>query len=602
VLIQPVERTNLVARGQFALAPSHTAFAEAVVSRSKATKQFEPYQITTSLATAYPVNGPYYQDLSAYIPSFDKTKPIAYRWRCTDCGKRTIETTTDGFRLLAGLEGTLFGSWDYKTGLSSAESKATSVLREGYLYTAPLNAALASGLVNPWLLPGQTQTEAAKKLLADASASGTRLFGGKSTTTELDGVISGEVAKLPAGPMALAVGFDLRKESYQFDDGSRTSQPVFLAPFDPQFPKVSRDIKALFAELAVPVVKGLEATLAVRHDKYSDFGDTTNPKVSLRWQPVEQFVLRGSYNTGFRAPSFFQLFTATTESQVPGNLADPVLCPNGPTAPGADLTVCAIRPNGRNGGNPNLQPEESKQWTLGFVVSPTDWLTATVDLWEIKRQNLIYELTPQQVIANYTTFPENLVRGANGRLDGPGGYIRAGFVNADGDITRGVDISVSANGKLGGGAKWSAWLDGTYMDSHRSRIFSSQPYVETVGQWSNRDLFVRWKHQLGFSYTRGDWTGALTQSYTSGYKDQKPAGTVPPGFDPDVKAYLVHNVSVGYTGIKNLSLNFGIKNLFDKDPPFTAHNLDFAAGAGWDPRVADPRGRAYTLKATYTFF
>ena len=45
----------------------------------------------------------------------------------------------------------------------------------------------------------------------------------------------------------------------------------------------------------------------------------------------------------------------------------------------------------------------------------------------------------------------------------------------------------------------------------------------------------------------------------------------------------------------------GIKNLFNTDPPFTAHNVDFAAGAGWDPRVADPRGRAYTARVTYRF-
>ena len=601
VLIQPIERTNFVGRSAFQLNKDHTAFAEAVVSRSVATKQFEPYQITTNLATAYPVSGPFYQDLSAFIPSFDKTKPIAYRWRCTDCGGRTVETTTDAYRVLAGLEGVIGGKWDYKLGLSSAESKAQSVLGQGYLFTAPLNAALASGLVNPWVAPGGTQNPAGMALLKAASAAGTRLFDGKSTTVELDGSISGELMQLPAGPLSAAFGFDFRKESYAFSDGSRSTQAVFLAPFDAEFPKVSRDIKAVFAEVAVPIVKGLEGTVAVRRDDYSDFGATTNPKVALKWVPIQQVLVRGSYNTGFRAPSFFQLYTATSESQIPGNIADPVLCPNGPTAPGADLSVCAIRPNSQQGGNRGLQPEESKQWTLGFVVAPTDWLTASVDVWEIKRKNLIYQLTPQQVIANYTTFPGNLVRGANGRLDGQGGYIRAGFVNADGDITRGTDLNLQVTGNMSG-AKWVAALDGTYMDSHRVRIFSNLPYTETVGQWNSRDLFVRWKHQLSFSYTRGPWNGTVSQSFTSGYKDEKPVGTVPAGFNPDVDSYSVYNVSATYTGIKNLSITAGIKNLFDKDPPFTAHNLDFAAGAGWDPRVGDPRGRAYTLRVNYKFF
>ncbi len=603
VLIQPIERTNFVGRGELAVGRDHTAFFEAVASRSKATKQFEPYQITTTgslAAAAYPAGGQFYQNLSAFIPSFNASLPIAYRWRCNDCGKRTIETTTDGYRMLAGLEGTLMGKWDYKTGLSTAQSKATSILGEGYMYQAPLIAALGGGLVNPWVGPGQTQNAAGAQLLANASASGQRLFGGKSTTTEFDGSISGEVMKLPAGPVAMAVGFDLRRETYEFSDGSRATQAIYQAPFDAEFPKVSRSIKAVFAEVAVPIVKGLEATLAARYDHYGDIGGTTNPKVSLKYTPIEQVLFRASYNTGFRAPSFFQLFTAQGDAPVPGNIADPVLCPLGPTAPGADLSVCAIRPNARSGGNPTLKPEESKQWTVGFVVSPLDWVTASVDLWEIKRTSLIYELSAQQVVANYQQFPDNFFR-VNNSLTAAGAYIRAGFVNADGDITRGTDLSLTANGRAMDG-RWTAFLEGTYIDSHRSRIFSSQPYIETAGQWNSRDLFVRWKHQLGATYTRGNWSGTASQSFTNGYRDEKPVGTVPPGFDPDVRSYTVYNASLTYIGVKNLSMTVGVKNLFDKDPPFTAHNLDFAAGAGWDPRVADPRGRAYTLRVNYKFF
>jgi iron complex outermembrane receptor protein len=603
VLIQPDERTNFVGRGTFALNGTTTLFAELVASRNKAKKSFEPYQITTtgSLAGAqYPVNGPYYQNLQSFIPTFDPTKKIAYRWRCDLCGNREIETTSDAYRLLVGAEGTFLGSWDYKVGLSTAQSKADSLLAGGYYYTDSLITALGSGQINPWLLPGQSQTQAAKDLMAAGSAAGTKLFGGKATLLQLDGTVSGEILKLPAGALAVAAGFDFRKESYQFSDGSVTTRPINAAPFDAEFPKVSRDLTAFFAELAVPVVKGLEANLAVRADHYSDFGTTTNPKLSFKWAPIEMVAFRGSYNTGFRAPSFFQLYGATGESQIPGNIADPVLCPNGNVA-GADLSVCAIRPNARQGGNRDLNPEKSKQWTIGVVVAPADWVSMTADLWQIKRTDLIYELTPQQVIANYTTFPENLVRGTDGRLDGPGGYIRAGFVNADGDITRGVDLNVRLNTNLMGG-KFTTNLEGTYMDSHRSRIFASQPYVETVGQWNSRDLFVRWKHQLAFTYSQGDWSTTLTQGYTAGYKDERPSGVVPAGFDPDVKPYTLYDLSATWTGIKNLTVTAGIKNLFDKEPPFTAHNLDFAAGAGWDPRVADPRLRAFTLRLAYKFF
>jgi iron complex outermembrane receptor protein len=602
VLIQPVDRTNLVTRGTFQVSSDLTAFAEVVASRDKATKQFEPVQVTTTgsfTGMQYPVNGPYYQDLSAYIPTFNRNLPIAYRWRCVECGGRTIETTTDAYRLLAGLEGVLAGKYDWKLGLSTAGSNADSVLIDGYMFTAPFTAALASGLVNPWLPPGQSQTPAAQALLNAARADGTKLFAGEARLIQFDGAISGEVMNLPAGALAFAAGFDYRRESYKFSDGSTSTQPIYQAAFDAEFPKVTRNIKAFYGELAVPIVKNLEAQVAVRHDQYSDFGGTTNPKVALRWNPIRELLFRGSYGEGFRAPSFFQLYGAQGDAPVPGNIADPVLCPGGPV-PGSDLSVCSIRPNARQGGNPDLQPETSKQWSVGFVVEPAQSASASVDMWQIKRSDRIYELTPQEVIANYTTFPENLVRGTDGRLDGPGGYIRAGFVNADGDITRGVDVSAQLNGRLGVG-KWNAGLDGTYIDSFRSRIFKTQSYTELVGQWNSRDLYVRWKHTASFTYTQGPWSGSLYQQYTAGYKDQRPVGTVPPGFKEMVDSYIVYNVSATYSGFKNMTITFGIKNLLNQDPPFTAHDLDFAAGAGWDPRVADPRGRAYNARVTYRF-
>lgn len=96
------------------------------------------------------------------------------------------------------------------------------------------------------------------------------------------------------------------------------------------------------------------------------------------------------------------------------------------------------------------------------------------------------------------------------------------------------------------------------------------------------------------------------QLYRHGYLDEEPVsvanGTyIPPAWDPKVDAYTTYNYSITWTGIDGLKLGFGIKNLLDKDPPFTAHMNDFAAGAGWEPRIADPRGRSYTLLLEYNF-
>ena len=598
-ILQPLERLSLVSRASFELMPNLTAYVEAVASRTESERTFEQRQVTTSIGAgnAYPVGGPFYQDLSAFIPTFNRNLPIAYRWRCIACGNRVIATIAESYRVLAGLEG-VWNNWDYKFGFVTAKSKANSTLVDGYYRTVAFNAALATGQINPWLLPGQTQTPAALALIAAAKANGDSIQGGEFKMNSIDGAISGELFSLPAGAVSVAAGFDVRKEEY-FLNNNATTTAVQDVPFptDIFVNKVKRDIKAVYAEVAVPLLKELEISAAVRHDDYSDFGKTTNPKVSFKFTPINELLFRGSYSEGFRAPSFTQLNSPASESQIPGNIADPVLCPQNPGNP----VFCAIRPNGRSGGNKNLSPEIAKQFSVGVVVSPTDWFTASVDMYEIKRTDRIFVLTPQQVVANFSTFPENLVRGPNGRLDEAGGYIQGGLVNAEGDITRGVEVGMTANGKLGAG-KWTAALDGTYIDSFRSRIFASQQFTELVGRWDVQDLFVRWKHTARFTYTQGDWSGSLYQYYTGGYRDEVPSGVAnAPDYDSTVKQYITYSASATYTGFKKLTITGGIKNILNTDPPFTAHNVDFAGGTAWDARVGNPRGRAYTLRMTYRF-
>lgn len=95
--------------------------------------------------------------------------------------------------------------------------------------------------------------------------------------------------------------------------------------------------------------------------------------------------------------------------------------------------------------------------------------------------------------------------------------------------------------------------------------------------------------------------------YRSSYKDEEPVsvanGTyIPENWDPDVDSYTTYNYSVSYSGWDKLRFTLGIKNLLDEDPSFTAHMNDYAAGAGWETRVADPRGRSYTLNVEYKFW
>ena len=595
VLQFPVERANLLSRGTFQLAPDHRMFVEVLGSRTKATAILTPMQVQATVANKnlYPVGGAYYQDLSAYIPTFDKTKPISYKWRANDVGNRTQENTTDNARVLVGFEGN-FGKWDYKAGISRAESSTKTKLTDGYSYTDKLYAALATGIINPWVGAGQSQTEAAKQLIESTKFRGDFQHG-KTTLTQIDGSVSGELFQLPAGALAMAAGFDLRREGYSFAQDVDATQ-ILLSPGNAALKDASRTVKAVYAELLVPVTKDLEMQLAIRRDDYSLVGATTNPKVAFRYQPTDFLLFRGSASKGFLAPSFQQLYSGSLSQELPNGVVDQEGCAKHPGVP----EYCAIdRLDYRTGGNTNLKPETSKQGSVGFVIEPFKGYSASFDYWAINTKDRILNRTPQIVLANYQALNQYIHRNPDGTIE----YVQAGWINAAGSRVRGLDVGLRGEGKVQD-AKWTATLDGTYMDSFKFAEYQGQEYQELVGKFYTRDLYLRWKHNASFGVSRGDWSGLLIQSFSSGYKDQLPnggKGAPPPGFKPDVSSYTTYNLSGTYTGFKNTTITVGIQNLFDRDPPFTAHNVDEVVGAGWDPRVADPRGRSLSFQLKYKF-
>jgi iron complex outermembrane recepter protein len=642
VIQQPVKNTNLVTRGTFKLGRDHMLIGEVLLGKSESAKRFSENQITSAAVTGnvtltngtvvpspfrnllYPSTGASYDSVfNALVAAFPELEAnrgngMAFRWRCMPCGQREIETETDTSRYLVGLEGALpFGGWEYRTAFSQAKSESKSQLGSGYHYMEGFSNLLKTGVLNPFLRAGESQTPAALAALEGVSARGVTLYGGEYTTTQTDFVATGPVMRLPAGEMQAAVGVDLRTEKYSFrgnnDAGfSSIATWVFNAPFDNinALGGVKRDVQSVFTELSVPVLKSLELTLSARHDKYDDFGDTTNPKVSVRFQPIESLALRASYSTGFRVPTFNQLYNGRTESPYTGaGVPDPLTCPSRvvSTAPGC----AAITFNTFFGGVLNLQPEESKMANIGLIWQPVANFSAAVDLWDIQRDGTIQALGitgANGYIRNFELFQERFIRNSAGAIT----QIDTSWINAGETQTRGLEVSLRGNANAMG-ARLSAGLDISYLLKKRSRLVAGQPFgASEVGIFTrSSDLGIRWKHNAFVTYTRGDWSSTLRQRYSGKY-----AGYVPPGmsgtapyapaatdWDPVVKSYTLYDLSLRYTGIKNLTLNAGVKNLLDTDPPF-ANSYDTVTGAGssWEPRVADPRGRAFQLGLEYRFF
>ena len=625
VLQQPVKNSNALARATFNVG-QHQLFAEAVGSRVEVAKRFSPNQVSPSSSTFgptsfYPSTGAAYNDvynqLVAVFPSIAANYglPIAYRWRCMECGNREIQTETEAGRVLVGADGplTLFGrTFDYRVGLSRATSESKSLLGNGYNYTAPLAEALGSGIINPFLLPGQTQSQQALDLIASTSAAGVTLYGGTTTMTQLDGAVSGEIFKLPAGSVMAAVGIDLRREEYKFNGDERSiaaRRAILNAPFDDvnALDKVRRDIKAVYAEVLVPVTQALELTFAIRRDDYTGFGTTTNPKVSFRYQPLASLMFRGSYNESFRAPSFNQLFNGITVTPYAGkDLADPATCPGGKvdsTRPGCE----AVNPETYSGGKPDLGPETAKQASLGVVFEPSNFFSASADLWEIRKENTIDSFNLATMLQNYAYFQGSFLRDpATNALVA----VDQRWINTGERRTRGVEVGARFNGRFSTGSLWSLGIDGSRLLEKKSRATTDAPFGESeVGRFLfTGDLGLKWKHSAYATYKYGNWSGMLQNIYRSGYTDQVLPGVAsgrvtPPDYNAKVDAYSIYNLSVNYTGFQNLTLTAGVKNLMDEDPPFAiTYDSNTGAGSSWEPRVADPRGRSFTLMATYKFF
>ncbi|HEY1043386.1 MAG TPA: TonB-dependent receptor [Telluria sp.] len=622
VLQQPVESGNFVTRATFNRG-DHQLFAEVVGSKTEVSKRFSPNQISPGSnfprSSFYPSTGSaydmVYNRLVAVFPGVAANygQPIAYRWRCMECGNREIVTETEAARFQVGADGPVslgfLGTWDYKVGLSRAMSQSESTLGTGYNYTKALADALGTGIVNPFLLPGEQQSQQAIDLIQSTSAAGVVLYGGRSILSQFDAALSGEVFQLPAGAVMAAVGTDLRKEEYRFNGDKRASaeRPAILnAPFDDQnaLDQVSRNIKAVYAEVLVPVTQDLELNLAGRLDDYDGFGSTFNPKVSFRYTPIPQLLFRGSYNEGFRAPSFNQLFNGVTESDYAGkDLADPATCPSGKVdaaVPGCE----SITPVIFTGGKRTLGPETAKQGSIGFVVEPIPGYSFNADLWEIQRENQIRSISLTTMLANYNLFQDSFLRDPSGELIA----IDQRWLNAGSSVTRGLELGARASGKIWEGT-WSAGFDGSRLLEKKSRPLASADFVSEIGKFTfYGDLGLKWKHTAYVAFKKGDWSGLLQNVYRGSYENQVLPGVAngkvnPPNFNREVDPYSIFNLSATYTGFKNLTVTAGVKNILDEDPPFAiTYDSNTGAGSTWEPRVADPRGRAYTLSVNYKFF
>lgn len=572
------------------LTPDHLASLEFVWGRSTNESRVAPPPMSNLGITMFGTS-PYYPG-NGLVPAFPGLtgEPLDISWRPTESGRRLNYDSSSTVRLLASLEGNLAG-WDYNAGISQSQGRARSAFRGGYLVDQRIIDGVGAGILNPF---GPQSPEGAD-YLQNSLLLGEYVHA-RINSSAIDARASRELMTLPAGPLGFALGAEFRRDRAQyFVNRPLASQASSSGYADAQDTSGQRRIWALFTELNVPVIKDMELNFAGRYDHYSDVGGSFNPKVSLRYQPTREVLVRGSFNKGFRAPTLFDLYAPQSTTNSSDTYDDPVLCPGGVPVPGGNPNiVCGQQQNIRQGGNTNLAPEKSRTYSAGIVFEPIPALTLSADYWNIKLKHQINFLAEQTIFGNFPKYQNLFVYDPSGtRLN----YVLDITDNLGEVRTRGLDLSLLYRLPRNPFGNLSLSIDGTYVNKYDYQNELGGAFTQNAGRYADATPVFRWRHNLLLTLVRGDYTFNLSNRYMSHYEDQNTA--VEPEFANNVRHYSTWSLSTTFTGSKMFELTAGIKNLFDTEPPFTNQVTNFQLG--YDPRYTDPLGRTVYARLTYKF-
>ena len=647
------DRLSLFATGRFVLSESATLFSEVGLSDFSTKPRFAPPAQPGIFLTQALVNKhvtPYLATLGIPAGSFfpvgdpDFNGPTM-NLRVYDAGGRENDYRTKTMHMVLGAEGNLSGI-DYSGYVTHSENKFSDSLRSGYLSSIKFNDLVSTGKFDP-LAAGIGQSAA---VLAPAVLH--QLFDSSKSGIDLVNVkASKSLWKMAGGDVALGLGAEFGRQSYSDSPsaiamGQNSLQPNFTdtpiggssgaLPFDSK-----RNNTGAFAEMVMPVLKTLELSGAVRYDSIGAVSNSKNfdsngnlqpgsatqgksaasstYKFSARFQPTPEVLLRGSIGTGFKAPTMsdiantLQAFGSTGFHDCPPGLAANLA---------AKCTTVSSEYNKRAGGNPSsgangLSPEKSEQWTVGFRMEPTRALSFGVDLWSVKLKNRIDTVPEDVAFGNGAVYgglvsvlPDPVTGKPTLTFDSvPSNLGRARYKGVD------IDASGSVSTSLG---KLTTRGTATYLIRSEYEVAGLKGYQTSLGHIGpDTQVAFRWLANFSVSLESGSFTNTLNFSFKPGYGDA--ASTTTSGSEirvvnangsiggrvavtRDVGAYNLIDWQGRYAINKAMTLTVGIKNLFDRNPPFTIQNLDGTGNMrGYDARYADSLGRQFYLTGSYKF-
>ena len=441
---------------------------------------------------------------------------------------RTVDTSSRALRGVLGIDGSFGDDWRYSANFTASEVRLKRT-QENYYIPQRIMDAVARGQIN------FNDLEATPDDVWD-------FIGPRQQTTsvsqlwQVQATLAKDLFELPGGPLQAAVGVSYRDESIDApsaNPGTLGNQYDRYYSINSVGTAGSRNVKSAFFELSAPIIDQLELGASGRYDDYSTGQSNFSPKLSLKFTPIPQVAIRGTFSKGFRIPSFNESFGLPTT----GYVTRTVNCTT-------FAAFCAAHGNNAYAtgnyslgltqvGNPDLDPEKSTAFTAGVIFEPIRNVSLTVDFWHIKVKNLITGVTDTSA-AEAAYYANNGVVNIPGITVLPGqpdpafpnalpviGFIQSSFTNQDQQTVSGIDFGARASLPIGSSLTWRTDFDASYMLKYELKTDAGDVlrYDGTLSPCNITSCSgspkwrATWQNTLEF----GDTAVSLTAYYTKGY-------------------------------------------------------------------------------------
>jgi iron complex outermembrane recepter protein len=556
-----------------------------------------PYADNITISRTNPFN-PFGMDL---ISSGPGANLVLIGRRPVEGGPRRFEQDVDTWYFGTGLEGAFDLAdrsllWDLNYARSSNQASQTNYgsynIRRINLALGPLANCTADPRCVPLNIfggPGSitpAMLAYIQPIVNDRSENNLELISGN---------LSGDLFNLPAGPMAFATGFEYRKLDGWYQPDALTVAGEYNGV--PSRPTAGEyDVNEYYLELNVPIYAAgnsrLDLSAAARYSDYSTFGGETTGKFGVRWQITDQWLLRGTFAEGFRAPSIGELFGSA--SRFDATLVDPCLISVTGAPPTANCSAFGVPPGAIQansqisvitGGNPELEPERVDSTSLGLVWSPG---FATDRAWS---QRLDFELSYYkheleggiQAIDAQTQlnlcvaggpsspFCRGITRASTGGINSfSNRLVNLGLIETDG-----FDFSVNwLLPEMDFGQFRLAWHN-TYVRDYVAIGANGVVQPRTVGRELNNSAIPEWTSNLGIDWAYGNfsarWTTRFIDRLTEdcgGARTFAVCRNPAPNSNP-LGSTTYHDLQLGWKAPWKDGLQFtlGANNVFEKQAP-----------------------------------